>query len=73
MIWRLMHKLLGYDYVQWSNCVDQGVARVFVDGDGVARYWRYRSTKVMDMADGSNSAVVWLTCKRSKYISEVKP
>ncbi len=67
MRWRLYHRLFGWDYVQWSNCADQGVARVFVDGEGRPYYWRYWSIGLLDKITDS-SQVVWLTCQPSKYL-----
>lgn len=67
MIWRLLHHLFGYDYIQWSNWGDRGVARVRVDGMGRVYYWRYTSTSVIDFITDPK-AVVWLTCSPKKYM-----
>jgi len=65
--WQLLHLLFGYDYIQWSNCADQGVARVRLDGMGRAYYWRYENIKVINFINDAKS-VVWLTCSPSKYL-----
>lgn len=67
MRWRLYHKLFGWDYIQWENLSDQGVARVFVDGTGAPYYWRYWNIGVAD-GIASASQVRWLTCHPSKYL-----
>lgn len=66
MLWQIMHRWFGWDYVYWQNCVDQGVARVYVDGTGAPYYWRYRPIKVADVIR-SPSDVMWLTCAPEKY------
>ena len=67
MSWRLLHRLFGYDYIQWKNSADQGIARVRVDGMGRAYYWRYTNISVIDFITDPK-AVVWLTCSPEKYI-----
>lgn len=66
MIYSILHRLFGWDYIQWRNCVDQGAARVRVDGMGRVWYWRYRSTKVADFISKPEQ-VLWLTCSPYKY------
>lgn len=69
MIWRLKHKLFGWDYVAWRNSAANGVARVYVSGEGKPYYWRYKFTKVLDPLDppGPLTRITWLTCPPSKY------
>jgi hypothetical protein len=66
-MWKLLHLLFGWDYIQWSNCADQGVARVHIDGLGRAYYWRYSSVAVVDIIQDAKQ-VVWLTCPPQKYM-----
>lgn len=66
-MWKLWHWLFGWDYVQWSNCADQGVARVHRAYDGRVYYWRYRVPKVADVV-AKPEQVLWLTCPPSKYM-----
>ncbi len=68
MIYKLMHRLFGWDYVGWSNTADYGVARVFNDGTGGAFYFRYKGTKLIDKIRAVNQ-VVWLTCLPEKYMN----
>lgn len=66
MIYQLLNKIFGWDYIQWRNPADQGVARVHLDGAGVAWYWRYKITRIADrIADADQ--VLWLTCSPEKY------
>ena len=66
VMYKLLNKLFGWDYIIWSNFADSGVARVRVDREGVVWYWRYRSTKVADVIKYPN-ALLWLTCPSTKY------
>lgn len=66
--YKILNKLFGWDYIQWRNSADCGIARVLVDGDGCVYYWRYKSSKLADIIP-NKSAVLWLTCSPSKYFS----
>ena len=66
MIYKLLNKLFGWDYIQWSNSAAQGVARVHVDGMRRVWYWRYKGTKVVDIIEDP-AKVIWLTCSPNKY------
>lgn len=66
-MWKLWNKLFGWDYIQWRNTCDEGVARVWLDGDGRCFYWRYKSIWVCDEIK-SKTQVVWLTSPSSKYM-----
>lgn len=35
MMYKLLNKLFGWDYIQWKNTVDSGIARIHVDGNGI--------------------------------------
>lgn len=66
MIYKLMNRLFGYDYIVWKNTADRGIARVIKLPDNRVVYWRYINTKVMDEIKSPND-VFWLTCEPSKY------
>ena len=66
-MWKLLNKLFGWDYIQWRNTADSGVARVYKSPSGQAYYWRYKTTKVIDRINDPKQ-VVWLTCPSSKYL-----
>jgi hypothetical protein len=65
-MYTLLNKLFGWDYIQWNNSIDQGVARVRKDGRGVIWYWRYRSICCADVIREPQQ-VLWLTCSPEKY------
>ena len=72
MIYKLLNKLFGWDYIQWENSADQGIARVHVDGLNRVFYWRYKSTKVVDIILDP-AKVIWLTCSPNKYFRPSLP
>lgn len=67
MIYKILNKLFGWDYIYWENCADQGTARVYKSPDGIIYYYRYKSTGLIDKIT-SQKDVIWLTCKAEKYI-----
>lgn len=68
MLYKLLNRIFGWDYIAWGNCADQGIARVHVDYTGRVFYWRYKSIKVAD--DINPARVRWLTCSPRKYFPE---
>ena len=68
MIWPLLNKIFGWDYVAWSNSAASGVARVHRDYTGVTYYWRYKITGLSDEIKDPRQ-VLWLTCSPDKYIA----
>lgn len=66
-MWKLLHRLFGLDYIQWSNSCDSGIARVYIDHNHRVYYWRYKSISIADEIKQSNQ-VLWLTCSPSKYM-----
>ena len=65
MMYKLKHFLFGWDYIQWNNSADQGVARVFELPDGKVVFWQYWTISLLfEITD--KSQVNWLTCKPSK-------
>ena len=71
MIYKVLNKAFGWDYIGWKNSVASGVARVYVDGAGRVFYWRYKHTKLIDFIT-ERKTVVWLTCPPEKYIKELE-
>ena len=69
MIWKLLNRLFGWDYIYWRNSVDDGIARVYKNDDGVVYYFRYKNILVIDVVKDPKQ-VIWLTCASSKYFNE---
>lgn len=63
---KFFHLLFGWDYIYWSNCTDQGVARIYKSPDGKIYYYRYKATGVLDIVE-KPAQVLWLTCPASKF------
>lgn len=70
MLYHLFHHFFGWDYIVWGNSIDQGIARVRVDGRGSVWYWRYPGIRCADTLTDP-SKVIWLTCHPSKYFPTV--
>lgn len=71
MMYSILNKLFGWDYIAWSNTCDPGVARVYKEEEeGTAYYFRYRSAQVVDKITYKDQ-VIWLTCSYKKYMEEV--
>jgi hypothetical protein len=66
-MYKIWHKLFGWDYVHWSNSYARGISRVRLTPDGTAFYWRYRFIHCLDKITSADQ-VTWLTCKPEKYI-----
>ena len=66
-MYQLLHWLFGWDYIQWRNSADRGIARVRLDGAGRVWYWRYRNLALADEIRDAKQ-VLWLTCSPDKYI-----
>jgi hypothetical protein len=66
-MWRILHRLFGWDYVAWWNSADQGIARVHVDGMDRVYYWPYKCIASADFIT-EPERVIWLTCRPEKYM-----
>lgn len=64
--YKLLNKIFGWDYIQWRNPADQGIARVYRGFNGEVYYWRYKLTKLIDKIKKAED-VVWLTCEPNKF------
>lgn len=65
-MYKIKNYLFGWDYVQWQNCADSGIARVIKLPNGKVCYWRYKSISIMDEIKNAEQ-VNWLTCQPSKF------
>lgn len=72
MIYKLLNKLFGWDYIGWSNSAADGVARVHVDGMRRVWYWQYKSIKATNIIEDP-AKVIWLTCSPNKYFPPSLP
>ncbi len=68
----LFNYLFGWDYVYWKNSADRGISRVRITADGTPYYYRYGTADIIDLADGTVSEILWLTCLRSKYYKDTQ-
>ena len=66
MVYKLWHKLFGWDYIHWDNFCDSEVSRVRIDGNGNPFYYHYN--KYVHDFDTTTDKVTWLTCNKSKYL-----
>lgn len=71
-MYKLLHKLFGWDYIQWQNEADHGIARVIIDISGRVCYWRYKGIRVLDEITDPKK-VYWLTCSSHKYFKTRTP
>lgn len=69
-MYKLWHKLFGWDYIAWENSADNGIARVRTSGDGTLYYFRYRCAQVIDLIESPEQIKLWLTCSADKYFSK---
>lgn len=66
MIYKLLNKWFGWDYISWTNSADQGIARVHRSGNGQAYFWRYKGTHLAARIHKADQ-VIWLTCSPEEY------
>jgi hypothetical protein len=69
-MYRLLHRIFGWDYVAWENSCDQGISRINVSANGVVFFWRYKITHVADIIPNERQRLIWLTCSPDKYIKD---
>lgn len=70
-MYRILNKLFGWDYVCWKNSCGSGIARIHIDKEGKAYYWRYKNTNLIDYLPAEHGQrITWLTCHPSKYIKQ---
>ncbi len=65
-MYKLRHKILGWDYVFWEYNFHSGVARVIVLPDETIGFWENPCYfKIIK----NPAQVTWLTCKPEKYFN----
>lgn len=72
MIYKLLNKLFGWDYVIWSYSGDHGIARVQVDGMRRVWRWHFKPTRWYEFIEDPTE-VIWLTCSPNKYFPPSLP
>lgn len=71
MIYKILHKIFGWDYVHWSSGAYSGIARVRVDGNGNPFIFRFGKQDVLKLYNppyNTVNIITWLTCSSNKYI-----
>lgn len=70
MIWRLLNKIFGWDYIAWDNDLSQGIARIHRDKAGRIFYWKYKNINCAEYITSIDKTDVkmWLTCPPEKYL-----
>ncbi len=71
MIYKFLHFWFGWDYIYWTDTVDQGIARVHVNEDGQPYYWRYKNITVMGRITKErieSGSLVFLTGSYEDYL-----
>lgn len=65
-MWKIWHKLFGWDYVLWQDRYYGGVSRVLFLPDGTQGY--LKQPNIFRTLQGAEDTIFWLTCKPEKYI-----
>ena len=66
-MWKIFHKLFGWDYVHWQNSCDSGISRILVDKNGLVYIKQYSFHWLELFNPCDSSKMIWLTCKPDKY------
>lgn len=67
-MWRLWHKLFGWDYVQYRIAGLHYILRVKTAPSGLVYLSKYK--EVIPLEDISLHQVTYLTCSRRKYLRQ---
>jgi hypothetical protein len=67
-MYKFYNWLFRWDYVHWT-CVRgrEGISKVYVSGEGEP-YITISDTNIIKV--DKNTKLIWLTCKREKYLGE---
>lgn len=64
--YKILHYVLGWDFIFWAKGCKSGTARLFVTKDDRVCFWTgYESEPLVEIKD--ELSVVWLTCTPEKY------
>lgn len=64
-MWRLWHKLFGWDYIQWK-LGPNGISRIRVAPSGLVYFMRLG--EIINLAEPGYHKITYLTCSKDKYI-----
>ena len=67
MLYQLLHKVFGWDYIQWRNSADSGISRIHTGYSDHPYYWVYKITENAKQVQ-TKEQVLWLTCNPEKYM-----
>ena len=70
MVYKVLHLLLGWDYIVWETSCARGIARIYKAANGDVFYWQYKSLKLARKITSRDSVQIWLTCEPSKYLTK---
>jgi hypothetical protein len=81
MIYKLLNKLFGWDYIQLRYPPNEGVSRVQLDGMNRVWHWQIRVTILANISYDDKvihiiqrpEDVMWLTCSPDKYFPPSGP
>lgn len=66
-MWRLWHKLFGWDYIYWSLGT-HGVRRIRVAPNGLVYFMCLG--EIISLAEPGYHKITYLTCSKDKYIEQ---
>ena len=64
-MWRLWHKLFGWDYIQW-DLGTHGIRRIRVAPNGLVYFMCLG--KIINLAEPGYHKIMYLTCSKDKYV-----
>lgn len=65
-MWRLWHKLFGWDYIQWSSAGLYGIARIRIAPSGLVYFLHLG--EVVRLNELKPRQITYLTCSKDKYL-----
>ena len=66
-MWKLWHKLFGWDYIQWSSVELHQVARIKRAPNGLVYFKKYGEIIPFPLKTSKPYQIIFLTCSSRKY------
>ena len=66
-MWKLWHKLFGWDYIQWSIADSHQVSRIKRAPNGLAYFKKYGEIVSFPLKTSIPYQIIFLTCPPKKY------